>query len=238
MKQLELQYPTGSSHEAIVAEIAFIALLQKWLDLVYKLAPSEHLSRKHDKYSMSCLLLSVEWGHVFSPTPFKLVKKCLRIVNSRRPGSWYDELVWVLCLAARLKNPSRSNAVDNLIMNFDHCRSQIRLIMLELGWFVKPWLNHPSAMYHLLMNLPYSHMYSELAYVLAAQISGNDPNFVNSAAECNIPNDRKDLYLSLLNDIVEKEVPRGQQHFWHLECECRKMIADESLGCRALGLAP
>lgn len=229
MEPIDAPLPFTNGRGPTVAETAFLEIVQRWTELVRDLAHGEPLKEEHDRLSRACLLLVVEWGHEFSPALFKLVRSCLKLVRVRsRAASMCDVLVWELCLAGRLKTPSRSSAVNRLTKNLDHSNSRIRLLMLELGWAARPWLGHPHAIHHLLRNLCYSHIYSDLAYVLAESLSGLAEEFPEVAASYTFPEDESTKYQENLESIILQELSGARQHFAEMEADARKLIAKHS----------
>ena len=89
MKTKEIEFPATSKNAPIIAERAFLAIADNWEALVGNIPPTRPLSRDSDQLSDACMLLAVEWGHQFSPKPFKEMKRVRKLAEARDKSGWF-----------------------------------------------------------------------------------------------------------------------------------------------------
>ena len=212
-----------------VVELAMIKLAREWYQTVSQLPRNAFINRTTDEISYASLLLAFEWGSTFSSDVSKSIRANIRLATSKKYYGWVDTLAWELCLASMLKVPSRSKAVNHLLMNLDHSKSQVRLIMLELAWLVLPWL--PSAHTRLLNNLAHWYGYSDLALALCQRLLP-EGQFEAECRKFRAPGGRQSQYDRHLEDLLGGKLSEAYEYFWRLEVTCRKRICDVFFGFR------
>lgn len=239
MTRDELPFPRTPGDGIPVAEPAFLAIANRWRESFSTPHGESSQSEGSDQFSTACLLISVEAGSQLSKRASRMIAQCTRDVD-RMPRTWPgDRLVWELCAAGMLKQPSRAIAVHNLIRMLDHPRSGIRARMLELGWIVRSWLGHPSAVCRLLTNLAYAHLYSDQAVVLARELCRGGPGLDEVVAGYPFYDDpsdkdpgrgfpaassRAECLHSRYREITQNEIEAAEAELLKMECESRRAI--------------
>jgi hypothetical protein len=227
----QLQLP-GLTYAPTVAERAFLTLAREWQVQVQGTPEGRPLPHSADVLALSCLLLSAEWGTEFSAVATSQMEINRLLVAIRQTPSSYDELPWELCEASRLTAPSDSQAVQWMTESLDHPDSSIRIWMMKIGWFTRPWLSPDKAPRRLLNNLATTLGGPFMAAGLAARFFATTDDFMEFAQSYVAPLAYNDQYQDRLRCISEYGILEVQAPFWQLECECRWAIEQVSLGLR------
>jgi len=227
--QLELP---GFTPFPIVAERAFLVLARKWNVDVQAADRDTSLPREVDIHALSCLLLAVEWGDKFTDVARQQMGSNRGATAARGFQSWYDRLPWELCQASfMMVSPSEAGAVKKLTVNLDNRDSSIRSWMMEIGWIARSWLNASEAMPLLLKNLADTLGGPFKAVALAVALVSTPDEFWTLARDFKY--DRfAEQYAHRLKLLEEHGIFDIQASFWHLEVQCRKVIADAVLGLK------
>lgn len=143
-----------------------------------------------------------------------------------------DRLSWSLCQSACWSIKSQTEAVKQLTANLDHHNSSIRNWMMEIGWFVVPFLNHVEATALLLKNLADTLVGPLRAAGLAARFFENDGLFFLFAESFKPPDSFEAQYRDRLKYVKENGIQTSQAPFWKTEASCRKEIERSALGFR------
>ncbi len=240
-----------------IAERVFLVLARKWHVEVQAVSRNTPLPRAVDILTLSCVLLAVEWGDKFTDVTWWQINNNLNAAAARRDElpsgrgwviapnrtkrtatyrgvSWDDQLPWELCqVPFMIVSPPETVAVEKLTVNLDHHNSSIRYWMMEMGWMVRPWLATPEAMPRLLKNLADTLGGPFMAGGLAAALVSTDAEFWTLARDFKPNNqDFVEQYTDRLKYVKDHGILEIQTHFWNLEAQCRKVIADEVLGLR------
>lgn len=229
----QLGFPGLSSASApTIAERAFLTLAREW-HVEAERTPKDHrLPHSADILALSCLLLSVEWGAEFSAVATRQMETNRLLVANRMTVSWDDELSWELCAASRLTFPMESPAAQLLTANLYHHKSSIRIWMMEIGWFARPWLDPDEATRRLLDNLATTLGEPFMAAGLAARFFATNDDFLAFAHSYAAPSAYQEQYRDRLSFITGYGILQIQAPFLQLDCECRQAIEQASLGLR------
>ena len=107
--------------------------------------------------------------------------------------------------------------------------------MMEVGWFVYPWLSCEDASRRLFKNLADTLVEPFMAAGLAARCHNDMDAFWTSANAFTPPNDFGEQYRDGLQFVENHGIEDAQAVFWRIESECRKAIELASLGIRVPG---
>lgn len=215
----------------IIAERVFLTLARRWSLLAGRTSPADSLPAAADTCGLACLLLAVEWGREFTSVAFREMEKNLEQVARRRDVTWFDELIWSLCLCANSAVPfCEQDAVKDLTINLDHQNSSIRCWMMQIAWFVTHWIDPVEAMPSLLKNVADTLVGVTMAAGLAGRIYGDDVDkFMEYARKSNPPANFANQYNDRLGCIEESGIAACQAVFLKLEIGVRKLIEQSSL---------
>jgi hypothetical protein len=227
--QLELP---GFTPFPIVAERAFLVLARKWQEDVQVVDKNTALPRAIDQLALSCLLLAVEWGDKFTDVAREQMETNREMTAVRREPSWYDQLPWELCqVPFMMVSPPETVAVERLTVNLDHHSGSIRCWMMEIGWIARSWLSTPEAIPLLLKNLADTLGGPFKAAALAVALVSTPDEFWTLARDFKY--DRfAEQYAHRLKLLEDHGILDIQMSFWHLEAQCRNVIADAVLGLK------
>ncbi|MBU0714220.1 MAG: hypothetical protein KJ964_02545 [Verrucomicrobia bacterium] len=215
-----------------VAERAFLVLAREWqADYEAQTAPRRLTSHMGD-LALACLLLAVESGSKFTDVARQQMEINRLTAAAYDHPSWMNELPWELCQLSHLMSPLQSDAVDELTANLDHHNSSIRCWMMELGWFVVPWLNPVEATARLLKNLADTLIGQFRAAGLAARLLDKSEEFMAFARSFTPPDSFEDQYQNRLKRVKELGIQAVQAPFWETEAICRKEIERAVFGFR------
>lgn len=216
-----------------VAERAFVALAHRWQEEVEHTPKDRALPRATDVLALACLTLSVEWGSEFSEVAADQMEFNRVLAAGWRTVAWADTLPWELCQASFLATPMEAPAVQLLTANLDHGNSSVRTWMMEIGWFVRRWLDPDEASRRLLNNLGSTIFQPFMAAGLAACLFATIDDFLAFARSYAMPRGfLEDQYRGRVEEIKATSILNAQAPFWQLECECRRIIEQASLGLR------
>lgn len=233
-KQMSLP---GFSKVPTMGERVFLLLARQWYADIQTIDRHKAPPRSLDLLSLSCLLLSVEWGRDFTD-----VARDQMNINEEEsneafgPYPWLDQIPWQLCQASLETTPSDSEAVEHFTANLAHHNSSIRVWMLEIGWITRSWLDASKAIPLLLKNLADTlagqFMSAGLAAAIVARedIEGDgEDKFYKIAEDCDFLV-FQEQYLDRLNYIKEHGIGVCQSLFWMLETQCRRIISQAAFG--------
>lgn len=239
--QLDLNFP-GLIPIPTVAERAFLALSREWLAEYETQTATRQLTSHMGDLALACLILSVEWGGEFTDVARKQMEINRVTAAAHDRPSWMNELPWELCQSSYLMSPPQSEAVQELTANLDHHNSSIRSWIMEIGWFVVPWLNPVEATIRLLKNLADTLRGPFMAAGLAARLFDRNDDFLAFAEnfirpsrhdeDAKYQNGMMEQYRSRLKDLKELGIQTVQAPFWETEAICRKEIERAALGFR------
>lgn len=229
----QLGFPGLSSASApTIAERAFVRLAREWHAEASRNPIKHPLPRAVDVLALSCLLLSVEWGHEFSIVARDQIAINRIFAENRGSRSWHDGLSWNLCMDSRWGYATRGYSLEVLTSNLSHHDSSIRAWMMEIGWFVRSWLDSAEATRRLLKNVADTLLDTGMAFGLAARLFVNADEFMAIAREFVPPSSFEDQYQSRLKFLSDYGILETQAPFWRLECRCRHTIESAVLGRR------
>jgi len=236
MTQGGLSMPTAG-------EVAFILLARQWNEEFSAIADdTTNIPESIDRLALSCLLLNVEWGHVFTGSVREVIEKNREAVAKAyrylawdteltRRLSWDTELTWRLCNPSILMDlPSDTEEVMTLTANLNHQYTSVRFWMLDIGWIVRPWLDTEETVPILLKNLADALARSRMSAGLAAALTPTIDEFWSLAREFSPPKGFEDQYRDQLKYVEEYSIQEMQAPFWELEAQCRKIISQAVLG--------
>lgn len=205
-----------------MAERAFIALAREWRACVGSTPVEQLLPANHEILSLSCLLLAVEWGKTFKSATLDQAATNSAITEGRRSQNLV-KLPWDLCLASGAESPCNASAVLKLTSNLSHDNSSVRDLLMDIGWFVVPWLNPVEASVQLLNNLASTLMGAFKAAGLAARFFDKPEQFISFARDFT-PKSFMEQYQDRLKYVEEHGILELQASFWQTEALCRKEI--------------
>jgi hypothetical protein len=224
----QLNLPTFTP-APVVAERVFLTLARQWHNQVAKAQKETPLPSDTDQFALACLILSVEHGPCFTGVALDQMARNLNIAKWHRPSAWYDQLPWKLCRACQFQDPVSTDAVEELVANLDHHNSTIRWWMMELGWFVVPWLDPVEAPSKLLKNLADTLGGPFEAAGLASRFFDTPDSFFTFARHFTPPSSFEEQYKERLKFVEETGVAAMQAHYWELEAKVRKTIGENIL---------
>lgn len=231
------------SQVSTLGERVFLLLARQWHTDIQLTNRDSAPPRSLDLISLSCLLLAVEWGRDFTNVAFEQIHANMEASEDRGNWGWLDQIPWRLCQISQLKNPSKSNEVNNLVEKLTHHNSSIRVWMLEIGWMIRSWLDASKAIPLLLKNLadtlagPFMSAALAAAIVAGEDIEGDGQDKFYKIAEDFDFLDFQEQYLDRLNYIKEHGIIEMQSPFWMLETQCRRIISGAAFGQR-VGVLP
>jgi len=229
--QLDLNFP-GLIPSPNVAERTFLVLAREW-QAEYEAQPApKRLTNHMGDLALACLILSVDWGNEFTDVARKQMEINRLTAVAHDHPSWMNELPWELCQSSFLVSPPQSDAVQKLTVNLDHHNSSIRCWMMEIGWFVVPWLNPAEATTRLLKNLADTLRGQFKAAGLAARLFDKEDDFLAFARSFTPPDSFEEQYQNRLKRMEEFGIQTVQAPFWETEAICRKEIERAGLGFR------
>lgn len=216
-----------------MAERAFLTLAREWASLAEKTPQGNADPRSADERALSCLLLCVERGTEFTEVACQQMESNRKAAATRGQLSWMNELPWKLCQSANLMSPpSERRAVEELTANLDHHNSSIRCWMMEIGWFVVPWLNPVEASVRLLKNLADTLCGPFMAAGLATRFFEKPESFFDFAKTFKPPAGFEAQYQNRLKTVEDSGILEMQADFWQTEAICRQHIERAVLGLR------
>ncbi len=220
----QLKLP-GIETQAIIAEQVFETLARQW-QAEYECQESPRkLTNNMGDLALTCVLLSVEWGRLFSPAAFDQMTRNKEIAAAHSQVSWMNELPWALCLSARSPAaPAKRHSVMDLTCNLDHHNSAIRCWMLQIAWFAAPWMNPVEAVVRLLNNFAGTLVWPYESYGLAARFFDDSEERLQTFADGFKPQNFEDQYRRRLEDVKKHGLTELQAPFWQTEAICRKKI--------------
>jgi len=229
----QLGFPGLSSASVpTIAERACLKLARKWHAEAERTQRDHRLTRIADVSALACLALAVEWGSEFSAVAMDQMEANRQLAAAQWTVSWQDELPWELCRSSCLVSPMESQAVQLLTANLDHHNSSIRIWMMEMGWFARPWLDTVEGATRLLKNVANTIMGPSMALGLASRLFAHSDDFFTFARAFVAPSRFENQYDERLAGVTEYCLLEAQAPFWQLESECRLMIEQAILGCR------
>jgi len=215
-----------------VVERAFLVLAREW-QAEYEAQPAPKWLTSHmGDLALACLIVSVDWGNKFTDVARKQMETNRLTAAAHDHPSWMNELPWELCQSSFLMSPLQSDAVQKLTVNLDHHNSSIRCWMMEIGWFVVPWLNPIEATTRLLKNLADTLRGQFRAVGLAARLFDKEDDFLAFARTFTPPDSFEEQYQNRLKRVEELGIQTVQAPFWATEAICRKEIERDGLGFR------
>ena len=220
-----------------VGERAFLLLARQWYKEILSTDKSKTLPISMDYLGLASILLAVEWGRDFTNVARDQIDINREAIKDRGVLPWVDQISWQICQASLEKTPSKSETVEQLIANLDHHNSSIRCWMLEIGWFIRHWLDASKAIPLLLKNIADTIFGPFMSAGLAAGIAVTEEEFCALAQEFNPPSNYEAQYRDRMKQVEELGILEIQSHFWKLETECWKVISQTVLGQR-LGIPP
>jgi hypothetical protein len=225
----------GFSVTPPLAERAFLVLARNWAAQYKEQGNPARMTRELRAIELACLLLSVEWGREFTVVATRQTEKNRAIAARHRECSWHCTISWRLCEAARLLNPENTIVANELLVNLDHGKSDIRCWMMELAWVVRDWLPFGEVMERLLDNIASTLAGSEMAVGLARMLCMSD-----QVLEANIQTFHTDpVYAQQFENRVARAKELGyanfEKSFWETEAICRRLVEKAILGDRYAG---
>lgn len=208
-----------------VAERAFLKLAAAWRKRIQE-TPGQSQPRAVDEIAFACLLLSVEWGRRFRGNA-----SAQAWMNKQAAGGglapWLDEMLWELCAAGMdPTGPGGYDALERLTANLNHHSSSIRFWLLEIGWFVRSWLDAAAVVPPLLENLATALGGPFESAGLAIAVAGDEEVFWRIADNYDPPERSANQYRDRLSLVREEGASGLQWHFYRLEARCRKIASD------------
>lgn len=237
-----------------LAEKAFLQIGSAWKSAAQSVPDTHPLPRQAEMYALACLLLAEEWGLNFSELAKRRMEVNLQYAATRRKmtplgqafiaagqsglpqeplvhgGAWYETLPWKLCLDSFLEDRSLTPAADELHANLDHHKSDLRIWMMEMAWFVFPRLRRPWALDKLYKNIADTLGGVEMAVGLATRYFKDKGEFNLDACSYVPANGYASQYFDRIKEVVQLGTTCFQACFLDLEVKCRTIIEKEILG--------
>jgi len=222
----------GLSPMPTLAERAFLALARDWVAKYEEQGDPKRMTTEMSDIELACLLLSIEWGWEFTAVATRQAEINQGIAARHCECSWHLDLVWRLCAVARRQNPEKSAAVDELLVNLNHEKSDIRIWMMRLAWMVRPWLPKSEVIERLLDNLANTLAGTGIALGLARAFCESDEELDSHINVFRTDPDFAEQFASRLAKAKEVGYMVFESRLSRREAIYRKQIEKAILGCR------
>lgn len=209
------------------AERVFLQLARRWREGFADVVPDHAPPRAVDELALAAVLLAREHGAVFTEVAWQQAQANIALAETRSV-SWMDRLPWRLATAARMPDPGRGGACEELICCLDHHTSALRIWTMELAWMVRPWLERETALPRLLKNVADTLAGVEIAWGLAGELFAARDEF-HAAAEDWQPEEFAEQHAERVTSLKDQGLTATQASFWKTESACRRLIAETAI---------
>lgn len=221
----EGRYPSG-------AEVCLERLAGRFIASCRAKQEKGPLPREADELSFACLLLYVEHGERLTKRSAKIVAQCRSVAAKSGTCAWLDRLPWDCCCDVGSLDSDKPGlfAVE---ANLTHGNSAIRDFVIEVGWFVRRFLNCESVVSSCLKNTADTILSWHKAAGLCAELAGGHDEFF-ALADAYEPEDFRDQYRDRLEAVREVGVDVLLAPLYRLELTARKHIESVFLSSPAM----
>jgi hypothetical protein len=182
------------------------------------------LPPRFEDISLACLLLTVEFGGDSPKATSVELTACLDKVAGR---FWFNTLPWRLALEFCGEEPDGASGLDELVANFDHHSSSLRIWMFEIAWCVRDTLDPLAASKRLLKVVADELGYWPEALGLCHALCPTEDNF-EAMADRFHPGDLK--YRQRIDSAKQQGLASCQRHFQEMELRLHRLIRQSALG--------